>query len=441
MNSFAGLFKTRTCDGVDYAKLYVEGLVTAAPRKNMERMDEHLGAGMYQNVQQFISASPWDERPVYDKIAQRANRRLGDMPESCLGIDEVGHSKKGDKSVGVARQYNGRLGKQDNCQVGVHSALICGTRAAIIGSRLLLPQDWSSDLPRCLKAGVPLAEIKERSKLDLALELIDQAVEQGVQFACVVFDAFYGRDSQLRESIHQRGLIYCAEVPSDTNVFITEPTTPTRPKQIKQHTRSVSDLAAEMARSAKGKTTVRLREGENGIVQVEAWAQRIWVWPEGLPCREQWLLVRRMSDGELKTTLCNAGASTPIKRMVQWQASRFQIERAFQDAKSHLGMGQYQARGWLAWHHHMVLVAMALLFVMEQRLAQAEGALSMMSARDVVEMLDWCLTKPRSAEQVMTRLQARHAQRRRNAVTAQRRKRKELGLPRLRKSRRSKVTK
>lgn len=437
VHSFSGCFKTKTDDGADYAKLYLQGLVTQAPRKNMERIDEHLDSRCYQNVQQFISDSPWDERPVYDAIALRANARLGGRADSCLIIDESAHTKKGTLSVGVARQYNGRLGKQDNCQVGVYSALNCGTHTAIIGTRLYLPDEWVQDKARCLKVGVPEAAITARSKIDHAAELIDQAVEQGVDFACIVFDAFYGRDSALRDRIHQAGLIYCAEVPANINVFTHRPEEQDRAKQTKADALSVSELAAQMIKNTRERVRVNLREGERGMVQAEVWAQRVWVWPAGGESREQWLLVRRLSDGEIKTCLCNAPATTTIKRMAQWQAARFQIERAFQDAKSHLGMSDYQSRGWRAWQHHMVLVAMALVFVTEERLLQQGGELELLSARDIIEMIDYCLIGPRTAQQVMDQLNTRHARRRRDATNAQRRQRKKLGLPKQQKSHRN----
>ena len=441
MSSFAHLFKTKTDDGWEYARLYLDGLLTEAPRKNMERMDEHLDAGQYENVQQFISSSPWDERGLLDAVAARASARIGDRPETCLIIDESATTKKGKASVGVARQYNGRLGKQDNCQVGVYSALNTGTHTAMLGMKLFLPDEWVQDPERCLKVGVPEAEIKARSKLDLALELIDQATEQQVQFACIVFDSFYGRDSKLLASIEKRGLIYCAEVPSNTNVFVEQPTEKLRPAKIKAHTCSVGELARQIAGDKKLRATrIDLREAENGKLSATVWRQRIWVWPaDAAQPKPLWLLVRQMSDGELKTSLSNAAPSTPLKIMTQWQAGRFHIERAFQDAKSHLGMAQYQSRGWRAWHHHMALVIMAHLFMTEERMMQAGTTLAQLSARDVVAMLDYCLTQPRSAQQVLDRVRKRHAQRARNARSAQKRRREKLRAAK--KSRESKSNK
>ena len=137
------------------------GLLSQTQRKNMERMDERLGEDealgedIYQATQQFISASRWEDGAVYRQLCARADRRLGGSPDSVLVIAESCHTKKGDGSVGVGQQYNGRLGKQDNCQVGVYAALNCGTRVALIGVRLFIPQDWMENPERCRKAGVP----------------------------------------------------------------------------------------------------------------------------------------------------------------------------------------------------------------------------------------------------------------------------------------------
>jgi len=250
-----------------------------------------------------------------------------------------------------------------------------------------------------------------------------------VQFACLVFDGFYGRDSHLLEFIEQRGLTYCAEVPCNTNVFTQKPSGDSRPKKITRHTLSAGELARQIvADPARPATHVALREGENGLLMARVWAQRVWVWPAHQPSpRELWLLVRKMGDDSIKISLSNADAATPIHRLARWQGSRYHIERAFQNAKSHLGMGQYQSRGWLAWHHHMALVVMAHLFVMEERLLQADTDLALLSARDVVELLDYCLTKPRTADEVLARVMARHKQRRRNAASAQKRRREALG--------------
>ena len=284
------------------------------------------GTDLYQRLQQFISDSPWDEDLLYQEIALRANARLGGRPESLLIIDESAHAKKGPASVGASRQWNGRLGKQDNCQVSVHSVFNCGPHSALIGTRLFLPDEWSSDEARCRKAGVP-EDRHERgalTKIELAGELITQAVAQGVKFACVAFDAFYGRDSVLRRSLSGQGLIYCADVPVNTRVFIEKPLTENRPAKITPATLAVEELARKMMADPKqpGRSLL-LREGENGQVQSTVWSCRVWEWPAGEDApQELWLIVREASDGSLKYSLSNAPATTSLTRLARWQAGR-----------------------------------------------------------------------------------------------------------------------
>ena len=439
--SFADCFKTKSPNGVEFAERYVSGLLTETPRKNMERMDEHLGKDnspgkdlgedSYQGMQQFLSSSPWDDSLVYAEISSRANQRLGGSKDSTLIIDESANGKKGKKSAGVSRQWSGRLGKQDNCQVGVHSALNLGAHTAMLGTRLALTTEWTDDPERCRNAGVPDERIAQGAltKIDLARELIEEAVANGVQFACVSFDAFYGRDSTLRCHLDSIDLIYCADIPTNALLFAKKPPGTERPSKISEHATKAEDLASKMVRNQRqpGQTII-LREGENGIVTAKVWARRVWEWSFGeKEPQELWLIVREMPDGELKLSLSNAGAKTSLKRLARWQASRFYVERCFQDAKSHCGMSQYQARGWRAWHHHMALVALALYLTMEERLANPM-AMPMLSVADIIEMMEWVLVKRPTAAGLMERIKRRHTKRAANARNAMARDRKKLGI-------------
>ena len=437
--SFADCFKTKSPNGVHFAERYVSGLLTETARKNMERMDERLGKDdspdkdlgedTYQGTQQFISSSPWDESKVYAEICRRANLRLGGSKDSTLVIDECAHAKKGNKSVGASRQWNGRLGKQDNSQVGVHSVLNRGPHTAMIGTRLALASEWTNDPERCRQAGVPEERIAQGSptKIDLARELIDEAMANGVQFACVSFDAFYGRDSGLRRYIDSIDLIYCADIPANALLFDKKPAAQERPAKISDHATKAEDLAKKIIRNKRqpGQTII-LREGENGVVTAKVWARRVWEWSAGeAQAQELWLIVREMPDGKLKLSLCNASAKATLKRLARWQASRFYVERCFQDAKSHCGMSQYQARGWRAWQHHMALVALALFLLMEERLTNPME-MPMLSARDIVEMIEWVLVKQPTEQELIERIERRHAKRAANGSKAVARDRKKL---------------
>ena len=180
----------------EHAKKYLAGLLMKSPRKNMERINEYVDGGNYQSYQNFISDSSWDHYALNDQICSDANALLGSS-ESVLCIDESCFSKKGKLSVGVSRQWNGRLGKIDNCQVGVFASLCNSTSSTLLDYRLFLPQEWIDDLQRCKRAGIPQHHRVFKTKLELAYEMIESAISRGVDFGWVAADAFYGRDSKL----------------------------------------------------------------------------------------------------------------------------------------------------------------------------------------------------------------------------------------------------
>ena len=429
VESFADCFKTKSRSSKDLACRYVSGLLSQTQRKNMERMDERLGEDpslwrdTYEATQQFISSSNWSSDAVFAQISQRANERLGGTINSVLCIDESSNAKKGTKSVGVARQWNGRLGKEDNCQTGVYSALCSGSNVCLVGARLFLPKQWSLDPARCRQAGVPEHRIEKghQTKIDLALELIEQAVANGIKFGCVALDAFYGRDSNLRRSMEAEGLTYCVDVPINARLFTARPAEAQRPSKIMEHTVSAGELAAKLMGNLRQEAhPIVLRQGDNGQVEATVKAMRVWEWSEDQPQPvEMWLLVRQMPDDTLKISLCNASGKTALKQLARWQAARFWVERCFQDAKSHCGMAQYQARGWLAWHHHMALVAMALLFVMRERMDEQVSEVNLTCA-DVVELMEWVLMRRPTEAELIGRIKKRH--RKRQAAAASKRR-------------------
>lgn len=425
VSQWAVCFKTKSANDVHLASRYVGGLLSQTRRKNMERMDERLGHNKklgqdnYQATQQFISDSPWDESPVYARIAALANQRATTTDEGTLVIDESSNAKKGRSSVGVSRQWNGRLGKEDNSQTGVYSAICHGTSVSLSGARLFLPNEWTDDPQRCRKAGVPEQRIKQGAltKIDLARELIEEAKANGLRFGCVAMDAFYGRDTRLRRFMEEQALPYCLEVPANTRVFDTQPDMERRPEKITGHTLRADVLAQRMMQDKKhAAERIVLRDGDNGPLVAAVKARRVWEWSaEATQPAEMWLIVRRMSDGSLKLSLSNAPETTKLKQLARWQAARFWVERCFQDAKSHCGMAQYQSRGWRAWHHHMALVALAVLFATQER---RSGELSQtgLTMADVEEMMEWALVRKPSEQEVLARVEARHRKRQAGAA-------------------------
>ena len=421
MTSVTELFDTTTHHGGPYAQIYLQGLLSELAAKNMFRMQERIPGARQENLQQFLSDSPWSYAGLWQWVGEQATKQLGGQARSMLLIDESAHGKKGDKSVGVARQHNGRLGKTDNCQVGVYSALALETRATLTGCRLYLPEVWVKDRPRCLAAGIPEAEIRFRTKIELAQELVIEAQANGLEFAWVGIDAGYGRDQGFLCWVADRDLGFVADVPKDLLVWEKPPAMNVRPDQLKASgARQVGALGEAWMAAGKGQR-ITLREGENGPVKVKVWARRVWVWPAG---QEQprcwWLVVREDRQGEIKQTLCNAPAQTSLEELAILQGGRHFVERTFEDAKSHVGLGDYQVRKWLGWQHHMALVGLAMLFVLQERLL-AEDEHPLLSVRDVVELMNWYFQAHPNLDRLIEVMEQRHLRRSKLMKAAQKR--------------------
>jgi SRSO17 transposase len=178
----------------------------------MERMEETVPDADEQSLQHFISNSTWDARAVMNQVAADADALLGGFDDTILVIDDSGIPKKGTRSVGVSRQYCGQTGKVDNCQVGVYASLVHGDKATLIDARLFLPERWTSDEERCEKAGVPVEERSFRTKHEIALEIVQNALDSGVRFAYVAFDGFYGENGELLRILDGAGLRFLADV-------------------------------------------------------------------------------------------------------------------------------------------------------------------------------------------------------------------------------------
>ena len=402
--------KKRAENNAVHAKTYLHGLLSETPRKNSEAIADVADDTQAQDIQNFMTGSRWKYDDVFAHVASKANQRIGNHPDTMLAIDESGFTKKGRSSAAVTRQYNGRMGKVDNCQVGVFSSLSNGANATLIGASLLLPPEWVKDEKRCLKAGIPKDKIRKATKIDLARELIEQADAHGVQYACIGVDSFCGRDISLLCWIEDRGCEFYADTPKNTFVWLSKPQGEKRPASPgKNGAIKISELP-DLKGSWKKSKRIKIRDGENGPVIVESLVCRVWIWPDGENApREWWLLVSRDKGGEIKYTLSNSPPTTTQEQLAKHQGQRHFIERNFQNSKSHLGMADYQMRLWNGWHRHMAMVALAGLFMMEERMLSGKG--SLLSTRDVVQLLDWYFRARPSLESIIEQVEKRHRRR------------------------------
>ena len=210
---YGGFFRTRTRDNAVVAERYLQGLAQAE-EATFAAMATVVEPGCEQQFQHFISNSPWRHEPVVEQIGRDADRLLGGKPTSALIIDESSFAKQGKHSVGVARQWCGRLGKVDNCQVAVFAVLTDGQRHAPVDMRLYLPQRWIEDPKRCNRAGIPVSARQLRSKAELALEIVRAARARGMRFAGVGVDGGYGKEPAFLRALDDAGEVFVADVHS-----------------------------------------------------------------------------------------------------------------------------------------------------------------------------------------------------------------------------------
>jgi SRSO17 transposase len=392
----------------------------------MERMAEVVIGGDEQVLQHFLSNSPWDEQAVMDQVATETDALLGGSEESALYIDESAIKKQGKHSVGVARQWNGRLGKVDNSQVGVFAALGRGGRVNLIDARLYLPEEWTQDSTRCHAAKIPLPQQTFKTKIQLALEIVRRARALGLRYNWIGVDGFYGQAPELLRSLDAEGGVFMADIHSDQHLYLSDPA-PYLPaakggrgrKPSRYHSDQKPMSVAEWTKQQPGGHWQRktLRDTTKGRLVIEVLHQRVWLWDKKEAQGHCWhLVVRREVDSPrtIKYSLCNAAPGTSILKLAKMQAQRYWIERAFQDAKSHAGLAHYQARNWHAWHRHMALVMMAMLYMAEHR-EQLSNDFPLLSCYDIQVLLANTLPNAQGNEQIIL-LQMEHRHRKRQAA-------------------------
>jgi SRSO17 transposase len=360
---------------------YMRGLlVQQADRRNAENVAEMIEGATPRPLQRLLTEAPWPTEPVIDRLQAYVGARLN-TPDGVFVIDESGFPKQGTKSVGVARQYCGTLGKVGNCQLGVFLSYASAHGHALVDKRLYLPPAWVADPARCRAAGVPEGAIRYRSKAELALDLLRQARAAGhLTGDWVTGDDAYGMVPTLRDALDAEDWRYVLDVPATTPVFTTPAATvvPSRsgrgpaPTKLRlapgaAPARTVEAIAASLPPGTWRDLTVA--EGAQGPRTYQFAALRVWESRDGLPGRACWLLLRRNLDGrELRYYLSNAPEDTPLLTLAQVAAARWTIETEFETAKGETGLDEYEVRGWSGWHHHitLALLAGAFLLTMQQ---------------------------------------------------------------------------
>jgi len=352
------------------AMQYVQGLLMPGQRKSIEPMAERLGVDA-QGLQQFVSASPWSDAAVWSVVRKHIIPHLEPM-ESWI-VDETGWLKQGQHSVGVSHQYCGAVGKQANCQMSVELVVSDGWIAAPVGGRLYLPESWTKDRTRCDRAGVP-AEVGFATKPMIALDLVREALADGVAPAPVLGDAAYGDNSEFRAGLRAMGVEFFLQVDAAKHKGWTSEV-PTLLKQVRRHpspeappSQTLAQIAASIPvaqwQSAQWKTADG-KSGSTRLAWCEVWLQHA-LRKAGGGLEKLWLVVDWPADSiaPYHCYLANLQRPPTKARCLTLSRSRWHIEQYFQRSKDDLGLDHFEGRSWTGFHHHLVLSALAYLFIL-----------------------------------------------------------------------------
>ncbi len=347
-----------------HAAEYMTGLLSKLERKTGEAI-AYLHDQERQALQKFVGFVPWDHKPLLDTLARQVGDDLG-APDAVIVFDPSAFPKKGTKSVGVARQWCGRLGKVDNCQVGVFMAYVSRKGHALVNTRLYLPREWTKIRARCKAAGVP-KEVKFRTRHQLALQMLDECGEQ-LPHGWVAGDDEMGRPAWFRQRLARDGERYLLAVPANTTVRDLEEPPPEygghgrRPKVPFRGVRAWCE-----ALPAEAWTKLAVRDGAKGPLEVEIVARPVESKVERhvVGFEEMLVVVRYTDGGVLKHDyhLSNAARDTPLAEFARVAKAEHRIEECLKRSKSEAGLGAYQVRNWRGWHHHIALSLIATWFL------------------------------------------------------------------------------
>jgi SRSO17 transposase len=370
-------------------KNYCKGLLLPGERKSVEPMAARLAPKdvrrMHQSLHHLVADAPWNDEEMLAEVRRQvlpAMQKHG--PVVAWIVDDTGFPKQGKHSVGVARQYCGQIGKHDNCQAAVSLSVSSWSSSLPAAWRLYLPEGWCQDAERCRKAGVP-EEVEFKTKPAIALEQIQQTVEQEVPVGVVLADAGYGNGTAFRTAVTELGLQYVMGVESSTTVW--EPgqqPMPAPPRKAgrgaprKRLQRSadhqpVSIKQLALALPASVWKQIGWRQGTQGMLRSRFAAVRVRPahrdYKRTEPHPEEWLLIEwpKKESEPAKYWLSTMPAGTSLRSLVKMAKHRWIIERDYEELKQELGLGHYEGRGWRGFHHHATLCIAAYGFLVSER--------------------------------------------------------------------------
>ncbi|HEX6013997.1 MAG TPA: IS701 family transposase [Geminicoccaceae bacterium] len=362
-----------------WAPVYLQGLLGPGERKSLQPMAARLGQKGHDQLHHFIASPAWSDAPLRRLLVAKADALVGG-PDAVLVVDDTALPKQGTLSVGVARQYCGRLGKKANCQVLVSLTLARGEVPVPLGLRLFLPDEWVADPDRCARAGVPDEHRRAEAKTDIALAEVDRVLAAGARFGAVLADAGHGTGAAFRRGLSARSLVWAVGVLKTQNVYpptieLRWPAARTgRPR--KHPVPSEAPVAAEAMLAGVAWRRVSWRRGTKGPLAAAFAALRVRP-AEGaqlrdgrhLPGDEVWLVGERRASGERRYYLSNLPAEASLGELAALIKARWVCEQAHQQLKEELGLDHFEGRSWIGLHRHALMTMIAFCFLQRLRLA------------------------------------------------------------------------
>jgi len=344
-----------------------------------------------QAMQHFMSNSPWSGPGVFEQIREDVRETPELRHGSLLILDESGEEKAGGQSVGSSRQYNGRMGKVDQCQV----AVVLGYANwkvrpwplwALVDAEIFLPEEWFGEAYAELrqKVEIPAERKAFETKPELGLKMIRRAKAEGVLFEAVLCDDLYGRSNKFRSELDADGLLYMADVSSNLRVYLEKPVIGTpEPKPGKKGPKPKQPQVLNGVRSYSVQQVgqfsdtswqrLRIRTNERGVLEDQFAAHLVWTWgKEQTQARQEWLVMRIERNGDHTYAFSNAPQDASLQFLAELLCGRYFVERVIQDSKDEQGWDEFQAQKYLAWQHHTALTACALWFIATTKLSWAE---------------------------------------------------------------------
>jgi SRSO17 transposase len=366
---------------------YMNGQFSALERKSIEPIALNIEGGNVRAMQRGISDASWDDDKIMFKHRDLVASDIG-SPDGAIIFDESGFAKKGNESIGVARQYCGNLGKVDNCQVGVFAAYASEAGYSLVDKRLFIPEKWFGDefKERRKKCNLP-EDIKFKTKPQLAVEMLNHLAKENIlPFKYILADSVYGNSPEFIEAADKLvGTTYFVSVPFTTLCWLKEPVVVEKQykyKGKKQRKKVLMDTKRKpislgaLARNTDSYFWYRRKvsEGTKGPIIYEFTRRRVRLSHEGIPQKEVWVIIRRTLGKypEYSYYISNASTSARLPLFVWLSGMRWAIEQCFEETKSELGMDQYEVRKFTGWHHHIITCMLGHFFLWHLKIRLGE---------------------------------------------------------------------